>query len=122
MPASRRPHNSGVAVETSDAPLWLYAALATGLVAFFIVSVVALQFIYPGSVSGPSDAPRSQSAKPELQINPAADLAAHRAAEQRELTSYGWVDQQNGVVRIPIDRAMHDIAASGIKDWPENAR
>ncbi len=122
MPASRQPRNAGVAVETSDAPFWLYAALASGLVAFFIVSLVALRFIYPGSVSGSSDAPRSQSAKPGLQINPSADLAAHRDAERRELTSYGWVDRQNGVVRIPIDRAMQDIAKSGIKDWPENAR
>ena len=122
MPASRAPRNRGVAVEKTDAPLGLYAALAAGLMAFFIVSVVALRFIYPGAVSGPSDAPRSQSAKPALQIDAPADLAAHRAAEQRALTSYGWVDRQAGTVHIPIDQAMRDVAASGIKDWPENAK
>ena len=119
---SRRRSSAGVAVEKTDAPLWLYAALAAGLVAFFIISVVALRFIYPGSVSGPSDAPREQSAVPALQINPSADLAAHRAAEHRQLTSYGWVDRQAGVVRMPIERAMQDVAASGIKDWPEDAK
>lgn len=111
-----------VAVERRDAPLWLYAALAGGLAAFLIISAVALRFIYPSSVSGPSDAPRGQSAKPALQINAPADLAAHHTAEQQQLTSYGWVDRQTGVVRIPIDRAMQDIAVSGIKDWPENAQ
>ncbi|MGA3008199.1 MAG: hypothetical protein ABSE59_09940 [Opitutaceae bacterium] len=29
-----------------------------------------------------------------------------RASEQTELTSYGWIDQKAGVVRLPIDRAM----------------
>lgn len=122
MRANRPPRNAGVAAERTDAPLWLYGALAAGLVAFVIVSAVALRFIYPNSVSGPSDAPTGESAKPQLQINPTADLAAHREAERRALTSYGWVDRQHGVVRIPIDRAMQDIAASGIKDWPENAQ
>lgn len=122
MPASRAPRNPDVAVEKSDAPLWLYAALAGGLAAFLVVSGVTLRLVYPGAVSGPSDAPRGQSAKPALQINAPADLAAHRAAEQRALTGYGWVDRAHGVVHIPIDRAMRDVAASGIKDWPENAK
>jgi hypothetical protein len=29
-----------------------------------------------------------------------------RAREAEVLNSYGWVDQQQGIVRIPIDRAM----------------
>lgn len=122
MPATRDLHNPGVAVEKSDAPLWLYAALAGGLAAFLILSVLALRLIYPSAVSGPSDAPRGETATPRLQINSAADLAKHRASTQHELTSYGWVDRSSGIVRIPIDQAMRDVAASGIKDWPEKAQ
>lgn len=33
-------------------------------------------------------------------------LAELRAQEAELLNSYGWVDQQKGVVRIPIDKAM----------------
>ncbi len=33
-------------------------------------------------------------------------LADLRAREAREATTYGWVDQAQGVVRLPIDRAM----------------
>jgi hypothetical protein len=29
-----------------------------------------------------------------------------RDTETQELTTYGWVDQEKGIVRIPIDRAM----------------
>jgi hypothetical protein len=33
-------------------------------------------------------------------------LAELRAAEASELTSYGWVDQPKGVVRLPVNEAM----------------
>jgi hypothetical protein len=33
-------------------------------------------------------------------------LAEHRAQEQAAATTYGWVDQKAGVVRLPIDRAI----------------
>lgn len=36
----------------------------------------------------------------------AALLAEHRAKEHHEATTYGWVDQPAGVVRLPLDRAM----------------
>ena len=35
-----------------------------------------------------------------------ARLAEHRAKEQAESTTYGWVDQKAGIVRLPIDRAI----------------
>lgn len=36
-------------------------------------------------------------------------LDAWKAAKQKELTTYGWVDKAKGVVRIPIDQAMKDV-------------
>jgi hypothetical protein len=47
---------------------------------------------------------------PELQVTPRADLQAVRAAEQSQLSGYGWVDRNTGVVRLPIERAMQLIA------------
>lgn len=107
-------HNEDVAVERRDAPLWLIAILAAGVVAFVVLSSVVLSFVYPNALHGPSAAPR-------LQIDPAADLAAYRAAEERRLAGYGWVDKQRRIVRIPIDEAMRDVAAAGITDWPRDA-
>lgn len=43
---------------------------------------------------------------PRLQSTPYPDLLQYRAAQQSRLTSYGWVDQGQGLVRIPIDQAM----------------
>ena len=36
----------------------------------------------------------------------AALLAEHRQKEHGEATSYGWVDQKAGIVRLPLDRAL----------------
>jgi hypothetical protein len=44
--------------------------------------------------------------EPRLQTAPRQDLADLRAKEDDMLTSYGWVDKNAGVVRIPIDAAM----------------
>jgi hypothetical protein len=114
--------NDEVAVERSDVSVSLAAALFGGLAAALALSIVAIALIYPSSRHGPSDAPRIETAKPRLEINPAADLAAYRAQQEHELGSYGWVDRAHGVVRIPIAQAMKDVAAAGIKDWPENAK
>ncbi|UQA57809.1 hypothetical protein [Polyangium aurulentum] len=35
-----------------------------------------------------------------------SDLRALRASEQQRLSHYQWVSQKDGVVRIPVDRAM----------------
>ena len=44
--------------------------------------------------------------EPRLQTDPRQDLADLRAKEDDALTTYGWVDRNAGVVRIPIDQAM----------------
>jgi hypothetical protein len=37
----------------------------------------------------------------------AAYLAELRAQQEKQATSYGWVDQKTGVIQLPIDRAMN---------------
>jgi len=44
--------------------------------------------------------------RPRLQTAPARDLQEVRAAEDRHLSRYAWVDRQQGVAQIPIERAM----------------
>jgi hypothetical protein len=119
---SDEPRNDEIAVENSDVPLPLAGALAAGFALVLVLSIVGVALIYPNSRHGPSDAPRLVTAKPRPEIDPGADLAAFRAQQQSELGGYGWVDRAHGVVRIPIDRAMQDIAATGISDWPGDAK
>ncbi len=52
--------------------------------------------------------------EPRLQTNPREDLRELRAGEDETLTTYGWVDRNNGVVRIPIDEAMKLVVQRGL--------
>ena len=55
---------------------------------------------------------------PRLQTRPAADLTAFRASEDLVLQGYAWVDQETGVVRIPVARAIELIAQRGLPAMP----
>lgn len=76
---------------------FLTAAAAIG---GFLIFVLILVIAYL-----PNQAPPiSQGTKsPEER---AAILRDLRAKEQNASTTYGWVDQTKGVVRVPIERAM----------------
>jgi hypothetical protein len=51
---------------------------------------------------------------PRLQVTPVLDLNKYRDGQRQELESYGWVDQENGVLRIPIERAMDLVLERGL--------
>jgi hypothetical protein len=52
--------------------------------------------------------------EPQLQEHPREDLAALREREEQILNSYGVVDRNGGVYRIPIDRAMELTLQRGL--------
>jgi hypothetical protein len=51
---------------------------------------------------------------PQLEVNERTELNGERLREEDTLSTYGWVDQNAGVVRIPIDRAMDLLAQRGL--------
>ena len=52
--------------------------------------------------------------EPRLQDAPAVDLELFRERERKRLSTYGWIDRANGVVQIPIERAMELVAREGL--------
>jgi hypothetical protein len=52
--------------------------------------------------------------QPRLETNEPVEINDFRVQEEKNLNSYGWVDQQAGVVRIPIERAMELLAQRGL--------
>lgn len=58
--------------------------------------------------------------EPRLQTDAPADLSGLRTTENNELESYGWVDQQKGIVHIPIEQAMTLLVARGLPKTPAN--
>ena len=57
---------------------------------------------------------------PRLQPSPRQEMQRFLAEEMQQLGNYGWIDKAHGIVRIPIDAAMAEIAQRGIPDWPAN--
>lgn len=52
--------------------------------------------------------------RPRLQTYPFDDIKELRKEESRILDHYAWVDQNAGVVRIPIERAIDVLAGKGL--------
>ncbi|HWA87742.1 MAG TPA: hypothetical protein VG710_16045 [Opitutus sp.] len=46
----------------------------------------------------------------EAKTSIAGDWIRQDAAVKRHLDTYGWIDREHGIVRIPIDRAMDLLA------------
>ena len=58
---------------------------------------------------------------PRLQTQPFKDVYMLREAEREKLTTYGWVDQGGGVVRIPIEDALKLMEQRGmVTSSPQN--
>ena len=65
--------------------------------------------------------PRLQGA-PGSVGSPTADIRRFREQEDQMLDSYGWIDQQNGVIRIPIEQAKKMIEQRGLQVTPPNVK
>ena len=123
---------SDVRFEREDANPWTIAKFALGLfVTTIVVAAVLVWFLVLARRREQESDPRrpalyysDEQRKPQgvpLQTTPFADVQALRQREHVELTTYGWVDEPAGVVRIPIDRAMDLYAerqAKGAGTWP----
>jgi hypothetical protein len=57
--------------------------------------------------------------QPRLESNERLEINDFRVQEEKTLNSYGWVDQQTGVVRIPIERAMQLLVQRGLPTRPQ---
>ena len=69
----------------------------------------ALAQKYPLAASVPQMEPPA----PNLQKQPFKDIYMLHEDENEKLTSYGWVDKDGGVTRIPIDKAMEIMLQRG---------
>jgi len=109
------------AVERSDADARLLSALALGVAAFLIAAPFLIWAIYPSAPRlgrVPPDLP--QPPAPRLQTAPKADLDRLRGSENRQLNSFGWVDRDKQIGRIPIDDAMKLLSQRGLNGWPSS--
>lgn len=119
-------HDSAHGYETRDVSMsvvWVGVGSMVVVIAVCMVLMVALLKAFmaaPRPVA--KDKPiinygRLLPPEPRLQPTPPRDLAEFRESEERFLHSYGWINKEEGVVRIPIERAIELVATRGIPAW-----
>jgi hypothetical protein len=119
--AVKGPNPSQRGYEDSDVSvgrLFAFAAGVAGLVIFGVVaSAVVFHFFVRHQPLGPPASPfenaRSLPPEPRLQIAAPEDLQQYRKDQDSILKSYGWVDHDAGIVRIPIACAMEILLQKG---------
>ena len=59
--------------------------------------------------------PQKVPPEPRLEVDGVTALKTFRADEDALANSYGWVDPEKGIVRIPVNRALDLVAKEGLK-------
>jgi hypothetical protein len=114
---ARDPHLRNALIVVASVGLMLLVGLASGGILIHAFSKNhPLQNMQPfGIISEPDLKPLEQFPKPNLQID---DDHAQRTIlydqQNEKLKTYGWMDRSNGIVRIPIVRAMDLILQRGL--------
>jgi hypothetical protein len=82
--------------------------------------------VSPLVISAPADTrhippqyPQTAFPDPKLEEDERGQLNTIRLREEQTLSSYDWIDQKAGTVRIPIDRAMELLTQRGLPVRPQ---
>lgn len=122
---------NGQGYEERDVSIRGVTIFGVALFALCVVSLVLMawlfDFLYESKSEGVAVrhpmAPtpeRRLPPQPRLQVRPEMDLQQLRAMEDSLLHSYGWVIEENGIVRIPIEEAVERILEQGLPHRKQN--
>ncbi|HUG81391.1 MAG TPA: hypothetical protein VML01_06995 [Bryobacterales bacterium] len=109
--------------EQSDVHPRPIAAFEVGLLVWMVISaalMAGLFYYFTGREAkrdtggSPLAEAREVAPGPRLQTTPSDEVEQQRASDEERLNSYGWVSEAQGVVRIPIERAMDIVAERGL--------
>ena len=109
--------------ETSDVGVrpfvWVVVGLAVAavlgnLVLFGFYNTLSNRIIARQEQPGPMARATQLPPEPRLEISPERNWQATLAEHTQQLNSYGWVDQNAGTARIPIERAMQLTLERGL--------
>ncbi|MDW8104776.1 MAG: hypothetical protein RMK92_07150 [Armatimonadota bacterium] len=130
MSAAHQPlskKNGHGTYEKQDVGFRFAILFIVGIILLTVVSMVFLLVIYPVLTPEGARARRETVQEvqrrlppppnPVLQANPAVDMKRFREQEELKVSTYGWVDERRGIVRVPVERAMEIVAEQGLPQW-----
>ena len=109
--------------ELSDLSPKSISVFAVGLAALVVIALLVCYALLVWLIT--SDARRAEPpnplavqpqpmAQPRLAVEPGRALKTMRQQEEARLKSFGWIDQEKGIVHIPIERAIDILAEKGL--------
>jgi hypothetical protein len=119
LAAGDQQENPTTAFEPSDWPLRPVALIYLAIPVLLVISSFVLIAAYPNALPDVDRTMRVTPPGPRLQTDAEGDLQKFRADEERRLNTYYWIDQQKGIVHIPIERAMKKLATTGAPGFPK---
>jgi hypothetical protein len=111
--------NPNTAFEPSDWSLGPVALIYVAIPILLVTSCLVLIAAFPSALPDVERTLRIAPPGPRLETNPEAELQRLRAEEEKWLNTYGWIDKQKGIVRIPIEEAMKKLARTGVPGFPQ---
>lgn len=92
--------------------------LITGVLVWWQYRLFEKQALANDPPPSPRADERAPATGPGLQINELSDGVAFQAKQQAELEKTAWVSKDEKLVRIPIERAIQQVAKNGLPKWP----
>ena len=116
--AHSTPNGAGHEKKEVSVP-FIVVSLAVLLIGTFLVAMLVVGiFQYLNHTYHPAEAAKQAQTQippePRVEPQPWQQLLTVRAREDHVLKSYAWVDKKQGVVRIPIDQAIDELAKKGL--------
>jgi len=123
-PAQNTPVDRGPGYEVRDANVMGLLQFAFWMAVVLAVTMVGMKYTFDyfkrdiplGPTASPmvKETDRVLPPSPRLQVQPRLELVQYCEAQQQQVNTYGWVNQQSGVVRLPVDRAMDLLLERGL--------
>ena len=112
-PGAEPPERSRPPLEAANVATWPVLFTVIGFFVFVGLSLVGLRAYYAWDVRGPVRDAATILCRAAPPGRPEGRSEPFPSRQRQRLTGYAWVDRSQGLVRIPIGRAMDLIAARG---------
>jgi hypothetical protein len=93
---------------------WLAIVIAVAVIGMKYTLNYFQKAMPEGKAASPMSDTRVLPPRPRLQTQPRQELHDYCADQQQNVKSYSWVDEHNGIVQIPVDRAMELVLERGL--------
>ena len=103
--------------DPTSMPAWS-AGLPLGLALFVFAVPLVMPLVFPQSIhrADPQRRPALSADAPALEVAPLQTSARLKRGETRFANTYGWMDRDRRIVRIPVARAIESLIHTGLQN------